>query len=179
VFKRALFIVLIGLLLSCENTDKLLQNINKREQNPIGVAYNIKIVYTDSAKVKAILTAPEHKDFTNLSFEYSEFTKGVKIVFFDNKKDSTEVVADYGILYNQTKIVDLRENVKIKMQDGGLLETNQLYWDFENEWIFTEAPFRFKDSSYDINAIRLDANKEFTIFQTGKVKGTIKSTDIE
>ena len=179
MFKRILVIILMGLLLSCENTDKLLQDITKREKIPIGITYNIKIVYTDSTKVKAILTAPEHKDFTNLSFEYSEFTKGVKIVFFDNKDDSTEVIADYGILYTQTKIIDLRRNVKIKTQDGGLLETNQLYWNFENEWIFTEEPFQFKDSAYNINAVRLDANKEFTIFQTGKLQGTIKSREIE
>ena len=70
------------------------------------------MTYTDSAVVKAILTAPVNLDFTHLNFKYSEFPEGLKIIFFNsNKNEENTIVADYGILYNQTKIVDLQGNV--------------------------------------------------------------------
>ena len=57
--------------------------------------------------------------------------------------------------------------------DGSRLETDQMYWDAEKEWLFTEQPISFKNINYDMVAIRLDTNKEFSKFQTGKLKGTM------
>ena len=37
--------------------------------------------------------------------------------------------------------------------------------------------FTFQDSSYDFQAYRLDANKEFTKFQTGELVGKISVND--
>ena len=48
-----------------------------------------------------------------------------------------------------------------------------MYWDADNEWLFTEKSFTFKNNDYDLVAKRLDTNKEFTKFQTGKVSGKI------
>ena len=46
-----------------------------------------------------------------------------------------------------------------------------------NEWLFTERPFTFKNQDYDLNAIRLDTNKDFSKFKTGKLIGTIAVTE--
>jgi LPS export ABC transporter protein LptC len=82
-------------------------------------------------------------------------------------------VADYGILYNQTRIVDLQGNVVLLSNSGSRLETSQMYWDSEKEWLFTEQPFTFKSENEDMAATRLDTNKEFSKFQTGKLTGTM------
>ena len=76
-------------------------------------------------------------------------------------------------LYNQTKIVDLQGNVVFLSYDGSRLETDQMYWDAEKEWLFTEEPFLFQNKDYNLAANRLDTNKEFSKFQTGKLSGTI------
>jgi LPS export ABC transporter protein LptC len=131
------------------------------------------MTYTDSAVVKAILTAPINLDFTHLSFKYSEFPEGLKIIFLNNKNEENTLVADYGKLYNQTKIVDLQGNVVLLSHDGSRLETDQMYWDSEKEWLFTEQPFTFENVNYDMAAIRLDTNKEFSKFKTGKLTGTM------
>jgi len=57
--------------------------------------------------------------------------------------------------------------------DGSRLETDQMYWDSEKEWLFTEQPFTFENVNYDMAAIRLDTNKEFSKFKTGKLTGTM------
>ena len=161
------------LFFSCDDGSSTLRQINQFNENPVGIAYDIHMTYTDSAEVKAILTAPLNLDYTHLSFKYSEFPEGLKIIFYNNNNEENTVVADYGILYNQTKIVDLQGNVVLLSDDGSRLETSQMYWDSEKEWLFTEQPFTFKNINYDMAAIRLDTNKEFSKFQTGNLTGTM------
>ena len=150
-----------------------MKEIQAFNTNPVGTAQNIRMVYTDSLQIQAILTAPVHVDYSNLSFEYAEFPKGLKVVFFDDQRNENTVTADYGLLYNATNLIDLRDNVVLESSDGSLLRTDQLFWDAENEWLFTERPFTFENQDYNLNAIRLDTNKEFSKFQTGKLTGTI------
>ena len=161
------------LFFSCDDGSSTLKQINQFNENPVGIAYDIHMTYTDSAEVKAILTAPLNLDYTHLSFKYSEFPEGLKIIFYNDNNEENTVVADYGILYNQTKIVDLQGNVVLLSNDGSRLETSQMYWDSEKEWLFTEQPFTFKNINYDMAAIRLDTNREFSKFQTGNLTGTM------
>ena len=171
--KKGFSILVVSLFFSCDDGSSILKQINQFNENPVGIAYDISMTYTDSAKVKAILTAPINLDYTHLSFMYSEFPEGLKIIFYNDDNEENTVVADYGILYNQTRIVDLQGNVVLLSNDGSRLETSQMYWDSEKEWLFTEQPFTFKSENEDMAATRLDTNKEFSKFQTGKLTGTI------
>ncbi|MEC7124844.1 MAG: LPS export ABC transporter periplasmic protein LptC [Bacteroidota bacterium] len=173
ILKNGVSAFAVILFFSCDDGSSTLKQINQFNENPVGIAYDIHMTYTDSAEVKAILTAPLNLDYTHLSFKYSEFPEGLKIIFYNNNNEENTVVADYGILYNQTKIVDLQGNVVLLSDDGSRLETSQMYWDSEKEWLFTEQPFTFKNINYDMAAIRLDTNKEFSKFQTGNLTGTM------
>lgn len=173
IFFKGLMLVTLALFISCENNSSALSEINQDRQEPLGTAWNIRMIYTDSIKIQAILTAPKHVDYTNLSFRYAEFPDGLKVVFYDKLDRENEVIADYGILFNDTKLIDLKGNVRLKSHDGSLLTTAQLFWDAESEWLFTEKAFRFEDNDYNFDALRLDTNKDFTKFQTGSLIGTV------
>ena len=166
-------VITTSLFISCYDNSKVISEIESNRQEPIGTASNIRMVYTDSLKIQAILTAPKHVDYTNLDFRYAEFPKGLKVVFFDENGNENEVLADYGILYNDTKLIDLKGNVQLKSFKGSKLNTSQLFWDAESEWLFTERAFKYEDPEYNFNALRLDTNKDFTKFQTGNLIGTI------
>ncbi len=173
LINKTLVIIAITTFFSCDDSSTLLKQINTFNENPVGIAYNINLTYTDSATIKARLEAPVHLDFSHLSFKYSEFPDGLKVIFYNEQNQENTVYADYGILYNQTKIVDLQGNVVLLSYDGSRLETDQMYWDAEKEWLFTEEPFLFQNNDYNLAANRLDTNKEFSKFQTGKLSGTI------
>ena len=173
LINKTLVIIAITTFFSCDDSSNLLKQINTFNENPVGIAYNINLTYTDSATIKARLEAPVHLDFSHLSFKYSEFPDGLKVIFYNEQNQENTVYADYGILYNQTKIVDLQGNVVLLSYDGSRLQTDQMYWDAEKEWLFTEEPFLFQNNDYNLAANRLDTNKEFSKFQTGKLSGTI------
>ena len=169
--------LLICILLSCKNQNKKIIDDTKFERDPLGTSFNIRMLYSDSAKTKAILTSPKHNDFTNQKLNYSEFPDGVNVTFFDINNNKNTIVSDYGILYNSTSIVDLRGNVILKSHDNSILKTSQLFWDAELDWIFTEEDFTFTSKDYNMTAVRLDTNKEFSDFQTGKIKGEVLIID--
>ena len=83
-FFKGLMVTTMALFVSCEDSSDVLSEIIQDRQEPLVTAWNIRMVYTDSTKIQAILTAPRHVDYTNLSFRYAEFPDGLKVVFYDN-----------------------------------------------------------------------------------------------
>ena len=166
------YVLIINLIFSCANWEKT-ELKTSSTIDPVATSFEIRMVYTDSLKINSILTAPKHEDFRNLFFKYSVFPDGLKLVFYDNFGCSSIVEADHGTIYKETSILDLVGNVKISSSEGDFLRTSQLYWDAESDWFFTNKNFKFWNSDYDVNAKRLDANKQFTKFNTGRLTGTM------
>lgn len=128
---------------SCDSSFEDIRKIDVSEHFPGGVAENFRLIYTDSALIKATLTSPLSKDYSNQEFPYQEFPQGLKVDFFDKEKNKSTVIADYGIIYQATDMSDLRGNVVLLTHDGKKLETSQLYWDQKNQWVFTQEKFTF------------------------------------
>ncbi|MDC0593228.1 LPS export ABC transporter periplasmic protein LptC, partial [Flavobacteriaceae bacterium] len=61
-------VLVLFFLFSCEDNFQEIQNINNKNILPLGVTENLKLIYTDSAKVKAILYSSLNKDYTNKPF---------------------------------------------------------------------------------------------------------------
>lgn len=168
------FCATLTLLIGCTDNLSALKEMNRFDQSPIGITENLYLIYSDSAYVEAVLEADKNVDFTNQKFPYSEFPEGLKVTLFDRKGSQTHVHADYGIYYPKTEIIDLQGNVIISDSTGVQLNTQQLYWDTGQEWLFTEKNFTFTSEDYDIDATQLDANRSFTKLVTGVLRGTVQ-----
>jgi LPS export ABC transporter protein LptC len=169
-----LVVALIALVnLSCKDNFAQLKTISQFDALPIGEADTIRVVYTEFAKTIAVLTAPKNIDYSNQPFPYSEFPNGVQVVLYDENNKETHVMADYGVIYSRTDIVDLRGNVFVTTPEGAVLNTSQLYWDIKKEWVFTQEYFTFKNEDYDIAANILDASRSFDKITTGPLVGNV------
>jgi len=73
--------------------------------------------------------------------------------------------------------MEFNNNVKITTSDSELLTTDKLYYDTENEWLFTENKFEYIDETNKIIANRLDSNRDFTNLVTGSLTGSINITE--
>jgi len=159
---------------------------------PQGVAQNFTLTYTETveamstqdsanSRVVAVLTSPLSEDFDNQAFKFRTFPEGLQVDFYDEKSQKSVIVADYGIVYSQTNLIDLRGNVIIKSHDGKKLETDQLYYDRKNNWIFTEAAFTYTnpEDGTVMDGEGMDFNKDFTFFKAHKTYGlmTIKEEE--
>jgi len=159
-------------LFACEGNYKNIQKLNLTDGAPVAEGKMINLKYTDSGKVVTNLKAPELLDFSNFEFPYQEFPKGIEVHFWDENDTESTVNSDYAIRFNDTGIVDLRENVRIFTSDSTLLTAEQLYWDQTNQWLFTNKPYTitFPDGSFN-NGEQFDASEDFTIFLSLRNQG--------
>lgn len=174
---RVILFILITLNFSCKNDLNSIIDINKFSKTPAAITENFVLKYTDSAQTRAILDSPLNIDYTNQKFPYSEFPEGLNIKFYENQGDSTNISADYGIVYYKTKMVSLVGSVTIETSDGNKIKSSQIYWDPEQEWLFTEENIVFSSDEYDINAKMLDADRSFKLLKTGQLNGNFLFDD--
>jgi hypothetical protein len=177
------------LFLSCADTYKRVGEEAGKTIFPQGVAQDFKLIYTETpeelsnedlgnSRVIAILSSPLSEDFDNLLFKYRTFPKGLQVEFFDEDNNRSVVNADYGIIYSNTNLIDLRGNVVIETHDGKKLEAPQLYWDRTNEWIFTQEKFTYTnpEDGTVMDGEGMDFNRDFSYFNAHRTYGlmTIK-----
>lgn len=172
IFKSIVTAIVVTILFSCKDNFKEVQQIGILQNEPIGVAEDINLKYTDSGKVKANLLSPVMKDFSNREFAFTEFPKGIKLLLYDKGKKST-ILSDYAISYDQNDIIDLQNNVIIITQQNDSIFANQLYYDQKNEQIFTNEAFRMVSPTKIITGNGFNSDKDFKHFEALEVTGII------
>ena len=71
----------------------------------------------------------------------------------------------------------LSSNVKILSTDGSSILSPQIYWDPDEEWLFTEENIVFSGKDYNIRASKLDADRSFKLLKTGQLNGNFLFED--
>src|SRR5690606_10460511 len=73
------------LFVACENDLSDVEKIaNIQQEENVNISKDVTVIYSDSARVKAELTAPELREYPD-SIAMYEFQKGVLIRFFDEE----------------------------------------------------------------------------------------------
>lgn len=170
--------------LSCNDTYKRVGDEAAPVIFPRGIAENFVMTHTtldeelqsegiDSARVIAVLRSPICEDFINLNFAHRKFPNGLQVDYFDKEGNKSVVTADHGIVYDITNLIDLQGNVVIKGHDGKLLEAPQLYWDQNNDWIFTQGKFTYTnpEDGTIMDGEGMDFNKDLSLLNAHKTYG--------
>ena len=167
----------VTLFFGCESNFKEVQKINVTAFTPSGDADNVNLKYTDSGLIKTILLSPKMLDYSNVSFPFTEFPKGIDVTLYDKNGKRTFVKADNATSYKLTNVIDLIGNVVITSQDGQRLETQQLYFDQKNDWFYTEKSFKFTDPKGVSNGEGIDFSKDFKVINSQKIAGEVDSAN--
>lgn len=172
ILKFIVTILVVAMFFSCKDNFKEVQQIGVLQNEPIGVAQNINLKYTDSGIVKANLISPKMNDYSNREFAFTEFPDGIKLLLYDKGKKST-ILSDYAISYDTNDLIDLQRNVIIVTQQNDSIFADQLYYDQKNEHIFTDEPFRMKSPTKIIEGRGFNSDKDFKNFEALDVTGII------
>lgn len=168
-------ILIVAMFFSCGNDLKEVQDFLAEKNLPIGVAKNIYSIQTDSGRVKTKLIAPVLKDFSNRKeHPYTEFPEGLKVVTYDKKGDSVVLIADYSVTYTNTNISEIRNNVNItNYVDDSKLITDQLFWDANEHYIYTEKKFTLITKTDTIHGEGFESNEDLSKLNMKSISGTI------
>ena len=166
-------VLTVTLFFSCKNNFKDIQKIGILNSGPLTIAENINTKYTDSGKLKSHLISPKMLDYSNREFAFHEFPEGINLTLFDDDNNKSNVVSDYAIIYGDTDLIDLQGNVVLSTHNKDTLYAEQLFYDQEKEWLFTNLPVRFRTKDQIINGNGFDSDKNFTQAQVLETTGII------
>jgi lipopolysaccharide assembly outer membrane protein LptD (OstA) len=176
----------------CQDTYKRVGEEKQIEVFPQGVAQNFELTYTETteelesedagiSRVIAVLKSPISEDYDNMIFKYRTFPNGLEVEYFDKDNKKSTITADYGIIYSNTNVIELKGNVVIETHDGKKLEAPQLYWDRKEDWIFTQEKFTFTnpEDGTIMDGEGMDFNRDFSFFNAHRTFGlmTIKEEE--
>ncbi|MBT8259117.1 MAG: LPS export ABC transporter periplasmic protein LptC [Bacteroidia bacterium] len=163
----------VTLFFSCKNNFKEVQNIGILSSEPLTIAENINTKYTDTSGLKSILKSPKMLNYSNREFAYYEFPDGVDLIIFDDNKNQSHVIADYAIVYDETDLIDLRGNVVLDTHNRDTLFAEQLYYDQERQWLFTNKPVKFRTRDQLIDGHGFDSDRNFNKARVLEVSGVV------
>ena len=173
-----LMLLLPVLFWSCENDLKKVRQISSKEVNkPVETTIGVDVIYSDSAKVKARMTAPIMLNHTATKTEpsYYEMPKGVHIDFYDPKlKLISTVTAEYAITKNLNKIIELHQNVVVVNDKGDTFKSEELIWDQTGKRFYSNkySTLNKTDGSF-INGSTFRCNEDLSEPEFNQGTGTI------
>lgn len=180
-YYRRLFSTLTSILAftlifsSCQKDPEKVKKVSKMLAN-LGVekATDVAISYTDSGILKAKIFSPLMERYPQKAEPYMEMKKGVKGYFY-NKDGEVEssLTADYAISYENRKVIEVRNNVKVKNIRAEELETEKLIWDQRTEKIYTDNFIKIKTPDEILYGNGFESNQNFTRYRIRNLKGRV------
>lgn len=180
LFFKLLFIVLLFLAASCENS---LDDINRitSKRTGVEVAKDVKILYSIGNETKSRITAPlmlRHQE----AVPYIEFTKTIHADFFDDSlRIESKLDAHYAKYLETESKVFLKDSVVVINAKGDTLYCNELYWDRRRtgEEFYTDKPVRIRTRSEILNGDGLDAPQDFHNWHLINGRGIVRVSSSE
>lgn len=155
------------MLFACSGNTSQANKFNQEVDVPQGITRGVNLVYTDSGKVKANLRSPKVLDFSQQEFGYQVFPIGVEVDFFDKNSAKSTIYADSATVFENSNLVDMRKNVKIVTADSLILTTDQLYWDMEKKWVFTDRNYKIElTNGTENDGAGFDSDQDFKLFNS-------------
>lgn len=176
-----LLILLLGLS-ACENDITVIKSLIPENELPLESEKNAEYIYSDSAIVRAKLTAPRMDRYGGKK-NYMEMPKGMHVIFYnEEKKEQTNLTADYGIGYDDgsgMNKMEAKRNVVVINEKGDRLNTEHLIWDAVTKKIYTEEFVKITTKNETIWGDGLKADQDFSNYRILHPKGVIAINEKE
>lgn len=164
----------VWLLAACENDLSKVNTITSELfEVSVETSRGIRIVYSDSTKVKAVMTSP-----LLLSYQteepYDLMPEGLHVEFYnDSLEVESTLTAKYGRRDLEKKTMEVRDSVVVTSADGRVLETERLVWEEEGDRIYSDRFVKITEANGDISqGIGLETNSSFEPLKILKYTGT-------
>ena len=164
------------MLLACKNDIKEVNALAEREKRPDMTGENLELVYSDSARNKYRVLAPEYIKVNREKEKYEEFPKGIHVLSYDPAgKMIGSIKAKYAKKLEDEMLWEARNEVVIINAEGKKLETELLYWDMKKELIYSDRYVKLSADGQIIegnSGFHSDQNLNHPVFEN--ISGSIE-----
>jgi LPS export ABC transporter protein LptC len=173
---RHLLISIFSLsIIACSNGLEKNTTFEKYD-GPIMEADSVKILYSDSAKVRVIVKATKQNEFENGD---REFPNDIFIEFYEpDGTMSSTLEANSAFYTKETNLYKAEGDVEvIGYIEPRTLNSEELYWEPEKEEIYTETFVRIQSEDQISTGTGLRAKQDFSSYRILNPSGTIYLDD--
>jgi len=165
--------VLTFLLISCSNDkpDKI-RAIVDRTKLPKVHATEITTIISDSGITRYRITASRWDFFDKANQPYQEFPEGIYFEKFDeNLKVDANIQSNYARFNENEQLWELRGKVRAMNLQGGLFETEKLYWNQRQARFYSDTLIKITQATRIITGIGFESNEAMTHYTIKNPQG--------
>lgn len=185
LYKKKISIVLIfyicTMFIACDSDVDVIYEITAEAGMPTFAIKDLETFYSDSGIVKVKIMADEMVRYDNPGKRYDEYQSGINVIFFDGfQNKSATLNCQYAIYYIDDELWEVKSNVEIiNIEENESLNTEQLFWDLQNEFIYSKKFVRIKTQSEILFGQGFESNQSFSQWRILRPTGTITIEDEE
>jgi Protein of unknown function (DUF1239). len=192
IFNKAAALAVALLFYGCSESFKRPELSAEERRLPAAISENLKLYYTesvrplsliesDTTRVVSILESKRNENYENRAFRFQRFPEGLEITLYNEFSEPTLVIADSALYYLDTGILNLMGNVQVYSFDDKKLFTDQLYWDRELSWVFSERAFTYENPEEGtlMKGTGMQFSRDFTTFEALKTSGILELSETE
>jgi LPS export ABC transporter protein LptC len=153
-------------LFSCENDIRTIKLLTSPDKLPVETEKDVELLYSDSAKMKLRLKAPELNRFEGTP-NYIELPRGVALTFYDDSmKMKSMLTANYAKRNLDNGQMEARNNVVVVNERGDKLFTEHLVYEENSDpQIHTDANVTIITAEDTLYGKGLESNRDFTRYK--------------
>lgn len=176
--KKTAVIFTAAFFIAC-TTDHTLEELSehnaRKDSSTVEIANKVIITYTDSAILRAIISAPVMKRFRDKDSPRLEMPNGVRAIFFDGIGDtSSRLDALYAMHYEKEDRIEIRDSVRVLNRNDEEIETDELIWDKKERRVTSDKPVRVRiRNEKTIMAEGFESDESFLNYKFNKVTGVV------
>lgn len=171
------FLLLLSpfVFLACENDLADINRLFDPDAVAMEVAYDVEMLYSDSAVVQVRIRAPRMIRHLDKSEPRQEFPDGMNVEFFGPaRRVDSELRSDYAIRFDKKKQIVVRDSVVWLGSGGEQLDTEELTWDERTGKVFTNRFVTLRRPEEIVYGVGFEANQDFSRATIKAVEGRIR-----
>lgn len=180
-YTRFFFVTLLFLaFFGCRDIKEIDTFLKQEVDANIEKGKGIKMIYSDSAKVKMIVTAPVLERHIHPGREKEVFDKGILVTFMGNNGEPASWL-EANTAIREVKTGRITTKGRVEFYDKvKKLESPELVWDERRKIVYTDKIVRVTDAVQGDTTygFGFEANQNFTLFEIKKkVQGKVNIRD--
>jgi len=168
----AAVLIAAAMLFSCENDIATVNTLTAKDNKPVEISKNIRLLYSENSKLLVQLKTPLLERYQG-ERPYTEMTKGVEVYFYDSLMHvSSQLKANYAISYENEKITEARNNVVVINEKNEKLNTERLFWDEKKAVIYSDVFVKITTNDEVLFGEGFESDERFDKWVIKKPKGS-------
>lgn len=162
---------------SCNSVQEESIIIENRDSMAVMSTYGVSTIISDSGRISYRIDAEEWLIFDRRQPPYWAFEKGVYLEKYDYGMNvEATIKCDTAYYYSEQKLWKLIGNVDIRNPKNERFYTDLMYWNQEEEKIYSDAYIKIEQEEQTTEGIGFSSNQNMTQWEIKNTKGiyTIK-----